>query len=74
MEEARRIIDRLERIERLREGGGSRLVLLGEVRQLLAEGERWIATEPAGTERASALLDECRARLGRSGDEAALPA
>ncbi len=64
MDEARRVIERLERIERLRAGGGSRLVLLSEVRHLLAEGERWLEAEPSGTERARALVDETRRRLG----------
>lgn len=67
-------MDRLERIERLRTGGGSRLVLLGEVRQLLAEGERWVAAEPVGTDRAADLLDECRRRVDPSGEEAVMRA
>jgi hypothetical protein len=68
MEEARQVLTRLERIERLRDGG-SRLALLAEVKGLLEDGERWIAAEPAGTERARALLDESRRRL-EPGEEA----
>jgi hypothetical protein len=63
MDEARRVIDRLERIERLRAGGGSRVVLLAEVRRLLEEGEAWLAAEPAGTERASEVLERVRSRI-----------
>lgn len=65
-------MDRLERIERLRAGGGSRLVLLSEVRQLLAEGEAWLAAEPAETERAAVLLDVCRARVDLPGKGAVM--
>jgi hypothetical protein len=63
MDEARRVLARLERIERLRDAGGPRVVVLAEVRKLLEEGEAWIAAEPAGTERAASALDACRGRL-----------
>lgn len=71
MDEARRVLERLERIERLQAAGSPRLVLLTEVRQLLEEGEAWIAAERGGTERAHAALDACRRRL--SGGDAAAP-
>jgi hypothetical protein len=64
MDEARKVIERLERIDRLRSAGGSRAVLLAEVRALLDEGEAWIAAEPGGTQRASDALEACRRRLG----------
>jgi hypothetical protein len=70
MEEARRVIERLERIDRLRAGGGSRALLLIEVRRLLEEGEAWLAAETGQTDDARAALDECRRRLGRSGEVA----
>jgi hypothetical protein len=63
MDEARRVLARLERIDRLREGGGSRLAVLAELRRLLEEGEAWLAAEPAGTERAREALDRARDRL-----------
>ena len=63
VEEARRVLERLERIDRLRKGDASREALLAEIRQLLAEGEAWLAVEPAGTEPARAALGLCRARL-----------
>ncbi len=56
------MIERIERIERLRDGG-SRRALLAELRKLLEEGEAWLAVEPDGTERARAALDRCRRRL-----------
>jgi hypothetical protein len=64
MDEARRVLERLERIERLRDGGAPGSVLLGEVRALLSEGERWLASErPEGLDGAMAALERCRARL-----------
>jgi hypothetical protein len=71
MDEARRVLDRLERIERLLGDGAPAGVLLGEVRALLADGERWLATErPEGLDEARAALDRCRRGLGGgSGEE-----
>jgi hypothetical protein len=64
MEEAKRVLDRLERIEELRRGEAPAAVLLGEVRNLLAEGERWLAAERhGGLDDARAALDRCRTRL-----------
>ncbi|MEX0816053.1 MAG: hypothetical protein WD027_01295 [Gaiellales bacterium] len=62
MDEARRVIERLERIEELRRAEAPPPVLLAEVRGLLAEGERWLAVEHAGG-RAHEALDRCRARI-----------
>jgi hypothetical protein len=67
MDEARRVLERLQRIDRLREAGGSRPVLLAEVRQLLEEGEAWLAAEREGTERARQALEACRSRLASGG-------
>jgi hypothetical protein len=65
MDEARRVLKRLERIETLRRGGAPAAVLLGEVRALMSEGERWLASErPEGLDDARAALERCRARLG----------
>ena len=59
------MLQRLERIEKLREGGAQAAVLLGEVRALLSDGERWLASErPEGLDDARAALDGCRAGLG----------
>ena len=73
MDEARAVIARLERIDRLRADGGSRAALLAEVRKLLEEGEAWIATERATTDQARRLLDECRRRT-EAASEATRPA
>jgi hypothetical protein len=65
MDEARRVLERLERIEKLRGGGAPAAVLLSEVRALLSDGERWLASErPEGLDDARAALDRCRARIG----------
>jgi hypothetical protein len=66
VDEARRVIERLERIEELRRAEAPAPVLLAEVRSLLAEGERWLAVEHAGG-RAHAALDRCRASLDATG-------
>jgi hypothetical protein len=64
MDAARHVLERLERIERLRGDGAPAAVLLAEVRGLLADGERWLATEqPDGLDQARAALDRCRAGL-----------
>ena len=49
MDEARRVIQRLERIEALQSSHAPAEELLGEVRQLLSEGEAWLAAERDGT-------------------------
>jgi hypothetical protein len=67
MEEARRVLERLDRIDRLRAGGASRLVLLAELRKLVDEGEAWVAAEAGGTQRARDALDACRGRLEDGG-------
>lgn len=64
MDEARQVLERLERIDALRREGAPAATLLAEVRGLLLEGERWLAAEqPEGVERARTALDECRAGL-----------
>jgi hypothetical protein len=64
MDEARQVLERLERIDALRREGAPPADLLAEMRSLLAEGERWIAAErPDGVERARTALADCRAGL-----------
>ena len=64
MDEARRVLERLERIEALKDEGAKPRALLGELRALLVEGEAWVAAEGAGTERAGWALAELDAALG----------
>jgi hypothetical protein len=47
MDEARRVLDRLSRIDELRAVRANPAVVLREVRALLAEGEAWLAAERA---------------------------
>jgi hypothetical protein len=64
MDEARRVLERLERIERLRDDGAPATVLLDEVRALLSEGERWLSTErPEGLDAARVALARCHVEL-----------
>jgi hypothetical protein len=64
MDEARRVIERLEHIERLRGIGAPADTLLVEVRGLLEDGERWLAAErPEGLDEAQAALERCRSGL-----------
>jgi hypothetical protein len=75
VDEARRVIRRLERIETLQGARAPAADLLAEVRQLLREGEAWLAVEhetrgpddgEAGggqTAAAEAALRGCRATL-----------
>jgi hypothetical protein len=79
VDEARNVIRRLERIEALQSVQAPAEELLAEVRQLLAEGEAWLAAERDGarghsgnglsetrasvTADAAAALEGCRASL-----------
>jgi hypothetical protein len=72
MDEARRVLERLERIETLRRSDAPAAVLLVQLRRLLAEGERWLAVEWLdGSERARDALNRCRAQLRAREEEAA---
>jgi hypothetical protein len=63
MDEARRVIERLERIEALRRREAPAAALLAEVRGLLRDGEAWLAVEGKATESAEAALERCRERI-----------
>ena len=76
MDEARRVIRRLERIETLQGAHAPAADLLAEVQQLLREGEAWLAVEHGNggsgdgerggrqTAAAEAALRGCRATIG----------
>jgi hypothetical protein len=72
VDEARRVLERLERIERLTDGGGSRQAILAELEKLVEEGEAWLAAEPGGADEARHALERCRCCLERRGE--AVPA
>jgi hypothetical protein len=71
VDEARRVIERLDRIETLKRAGAPAESLLGEVRALLRDGEAWLASEPGGTERAREVLARCEERMGAGSEVAA---
>lgn len=72
MDEARRVIDRLGRIEALREAGAPPAELLPELRALVREGERWVAVEGHGTRAARVALEELDERLPTVASEAGI--
>jgi hypothetical protein len=55
MDEARVVLDRLERIERLERGRAPAEVLLSELRALVVEAEAWSRREGAGDEAVESL-------------------
>ena len=61
MDEARTVLERLERIDELEARGAPPGALLAEVRVLLAEAEEWLEVEPIGTQRVAAALTQCHA-------------
>jgi hypothetical protein len=63
MEEARRVLARLERIERLDRDATPAHVLLAELRALVREAEAWARVERADTSAAERALDAARTAL-----------
>jgi hypothetical protein len=61
VDEARAVIDRLERIELLERDGAPPAVMLEELRGLVRDAEMWARLE--GDERARAAVDRCDAAL-----------
>lgn len=62
MDEARAVIERLERIEALDRDEAPPGALLDELRGLVAEAEAWLRAERPGA-RAETAVDRCRAAL-----------
>lgn len=69
VDQARAVIERLERIEALRKDEVPAGVLLGEVRSLLAEAEAWVEADRPG-ERTLEALERCREAVA-AGEKAA---
>jgi hypothetical protein len=63
MEEARRVLARLERIERLNGDGTPAVDLLREVRALLGEAEAWARAERGVPDTALDAVEQCRLML-----------
>jgi hypothetical protein len=62
MDEARAVIDRLDRIEQLERAGADPGALLDELRGLVREAEAWARVE--GDSRAAAAVERCDEALG----------
>ncbi|TMJ97497.1 MAG: hypothetical protein E6G67_02715 [Actinobacteria bacterium] len=67
MDEARRVLERLERIDELRRTGAAPSTVLAEVRGLLEDGERWLAAEGGDVEASRRILERAADRLEFSG-------
>ena len=63
MEEARRVLERLSRIEQLEQSQAPPDVLLAEVRALLGEAEAWARTDAAALDPAVDALERVRQAL-----------
>jgi hypothetical protein len=62
MEEARRVLERLARIEELEREQAPSDRLLDELRELVREAEAWVRVEP-DPGRASGAVERCRSAL-----------
>jgi hypothetical protein len=60
VEQARKVIDRLRRIEALEREGAPARSVLAEVHELLLEAEDWLAAERVGADLADAAVARCR--------------
>lgn len=69
VEKERAIVERLERIDALREEDAPADVLLDEVRALLSDAEDWVRDEPVPARTADAVE---RARAALAADESVL--
>jgi hypothetical protein len=63
MDEARRVLARLERIETLDRARAGPHDLLEELRSLLSEAEAWVRAEHPVPDEAMHAVDRCRQRL-----------
>jgi len=61
MDEARAVIERLNRIEALEGEGAPATALLAELRELVREAEAWVRTE--GDARAELAVERCKAAM-----------
>jgi hypothetical protein len=68
VEEARRVLERLARIEQLGQECAPASELLDQLRELVREAETWLRTEPEPADAAAALA-RCRAALAAEDQE-----
>ena len=69
MDEARAVLERLERIEALDRAGAARDVLLAELRALMVEAEAWAQSE--GGDAGQRAADCLRSALEACGEQSA---
>jgi hypothetical protein len=69
MDEARDVLARLDRIERLEREGAPADALLAQLRLLVAEAERWLRAEPAAPAAAAAAVEATVLVLAGAGAE-----
>jgi hypothetical protein len=69
MDEARAVLNRLERIEALERECAPARAILAEVRALLTEAEVWVGSEREGTDLAEQALRRCRDALDARGPQ-----
>jgi hypothetical protein len=69
MDEARDVLSRLDRIERLERESAPADALLAQVRLLVAEAERWLRAEPAAPAAAAAAVEAAARVLAGAGVE-----
>ena len=74
MDEARAVLQRLQRIEALEREGAPVRSVLAEVHALLGEAEAWVAAERDGTDLAQQVLQRCCEAFGGRGVEVEPPA
>lgn len=70
MDEARRVLERLERIDALQNAAAPPRELLAELRELVRDAEEWVRAEPGGTDLAAEALERCRSALEASAEPA----
>jgi hypothetical protein len=70
MDEARSVLNRLDRIERLEQQGASAAALVAELRSLVSEAEAWVRIERAPTRRAEGAIERLREALDETLDGA----
>jgi hypothetical protein len=66
MDEARKVLMRLDLIERLERESAPPDELLAHVRLLVGEAERWLRAEPAVSPAAEAAVAAARSAVGRT--------
>ncbi len=66
MDEARSVLERLERIEELERCGSPAGVMLAELRELVVEAEAWVRAEPGPTEGADDAIERLRRAVSDS--------